>query len=426
MGLQKFIWSLILRLPDWVKAPVLRKIVAFPTDIDNSLRFKVAETEDELSQAFSLLHDAYVKEKLMDPHPSGMRITKYHALPSTTTLIAIENKVVVGTVSLIRQSAFGLPLKAIFDLSNVAPGSRLAEVSALAIKKEHLHQRGRILFPLLKFLFHYSYDYFGVTHFVIAVNPKWIDFYKAILAFKPLSKKVVSNYSFVNGAPASGAILDLELASEVYYKIYSNKRKEKNLFSFFRELECKNMEFPLRKKSIITDPMLSANLLKHFFIESSDCMKSMSEIEHFVLREMYDHPDYLKLIPEPKIVAFRQRRDSKRFETTLNGRLQLPDDKSLQILIQDISCKGFGGVINPNSVEINRPQTILVNVEEVTPCELEGTFIRLTPSGEFGFKLSKPSERWNQFIRNLEDRVHVTTRNDSVPHLVMKKTGSDK
>lgn len=421
MSMGERLWSVVLKLPTFIKTPVLRQVVGFPTEINETLRFKVAETEDELSQAFKLLHDAYVREKLMDPHPSGMRVTKYHALPSTTTLIAIENNVVVGTVSLIRQSAFGIPLKAIFDLSAVPAGARLAEVSALAIKKDHLRQRGRILFPLLKFLFHYSKDYFGVTHFVIAVNPKWIDFYKSILNFKPLSKKVVSNYSFVNGAPAAGAILNLENAAQVYYKIYSSKRKSRNLYSFFMDIPCVNMEFPLRKKSIISDPMLSPELLRHFFIKSTNCMASMSDLEHSVLREMYDHPDYLKWIPEVNVVSIRKKRAGKRFETDLHARLRLPNNRSTHLVIQDVSYQGFGGYTNPQSIDTTIEYKILINIEEVEPCEVKGTFARLNDQGQFGFIISKSCERWANFIRNLEMRMQLVTA-AATPSL---KTGTD-
>jgi hypothetical protein len=410
MAIKLNMWSLLLKLPSFIKTPILRQIVHFPVDVSDSLRFKVADTEEELRQAFELLHDAYVHEKLMDPHPSKMRVTKYHALPSTTTLIAIENDIVVGTVSLIRQSAFGLPLKSIFELGSVPPGSRLAEVSALAIKKDHLHQRGRILFPLLKFLFHYSYDHFGVSHFVIAVNPKWIDFYTSILCFKKLSKKTVKNYSFVNGAPAVGGILNLHRVSEEYYKYYNHRRREKNLFAFFRDLECKNMEFPLRKKGVISEPILTPELLYHFFVKKTDCLQAMTEKERAVLREMYDHPEYLKWIPADSVTSFKNKRTGKRFETTLKGRLLLPQDRSTEIRVQAVSQDGIGGFVNPTAVEMTILQTVVINIEEMTPCELKGRFVRVANNGDFGFIISESDKRWSSFIDDLESRMHLTAK----------------
>jgi hypothetical protein len=72
---------------------------------------------------FKLLHDAYVSEGFMKPGPSGLRATIYHALPTTTTLCAKVDGKVVGTLSLIRESVFGFPLQAIFDLTEIGRGA---------------------------------------------------------------------------------------------------------------------------------------------------------------------------------------------------------------------------------------------------------------------------------------------------------------
>ena len=52
---------------------------------DPHLVVKLAETREELEACFRLLHDAYVASGFMRPDPSGMRVTIYHALPTTTT-----------------------------------------------------------------------------------------------------------------------------------------------------------------------------------------------------------------------------------------------------------------------------------------------------------------------------------------------------
>ena len=90
------------------------------------------QTKEELEACFRLLHDAYVRRGYMKPDPSGMRVTIYHALPTTTTLCALFDGKVVGTISLIRESAIGFPLQRIFDLTSVrAKRGNIAEVSAL-------------------------------------------------------------------------------------------------------------------------------------------------------------------------------------------------------------------------------------------------------------------------------------------------------
>ena len=78
----------------------------------------------------SLLHDAYV-QRVHGPDPSGLRVTPYHALPTTTTLFACFDGEIIGTLSIIREGVFGLPLQSVFDLTAVrAQGGRIAEISA--------------------------------------------------------------------------------------------------------------------------------------------------------------------------------------------------------------------------------------------------------------------------------------------------------
>jgi hypothetical protein len=118
-------------LPQKRRFAVYRNFVDCDPAPDERLVLKIAETKEELAECFSLLHDAYVGSGFMKPDPSGMRVTIYHALPTTTTLCAKYDGEVVGTLSLIRESVFGFPLQRIFDLTairekrgNVSPRCR--------------------------------------------------------------------------------------------------------------------------------------------------------------------------------------------------------------------------------------------------------------------------------------------------------------
>jgi hypothetical protein len=396
---------------------MIRRMIDFPTEIDPNLCFKVAETQDELEQAYSLLHDAYVGEKLMKPTPSGMRVTKYHLLPSTSTLIVKEGQTVIGTVSLVRQGAFGMPLEAIFDLK-LPFGSRPAEVSALAIKNGVRQQRGRVLFPLLKFLYHYSVEYFGVTHFVIAVNPKWYDFYESILLFHRLATKTVSNYDFVNGAPAVGGYLELRQAySGEYIPVYGKKSDERNIMKFFMDGDYSMMEFPLRKKSMISDPIWSPKLMEHFFHQKTQTIDQLNDFERSHLRELYDAPDYLSLIPEPNVTRIYER-NSKRFETQLRSRFLLQDGSIVKAMIQDISATGLGGYSKFTLPQ--GPCTVLIDIEDLEPCRVSGEFQWQTLEGRFGFVVKEASSSWERYVHKLQARLIL----DSKTHHQPKKTGS--
>jgi len=197
--------KLFAMLPQTKRHSVYRSFVNCDPEPNKRLVLKIADTREELEACFKLLHDAYVSSGFMTPDPSGMRVTIYHALPTTTTLCAKFDGQVVGTLSLIRESAIGFPLQRIFDLSGVrAKEGNIAEVSALAVHPRFRRTGGSILFPLMKFMYEYCTTFFDTRHLVIAVNPRHIEMYESLLFFRRLTSNVVENYDFVNGAPAVG------------------------------------------------------------------------------------------------------------------------------------------------------------------------------------------------------------------------------
>ena len=215
----------LMVLPRRKRYRVLRFFADYDPAPSSRLVFKIAETREELEACFRLLHDAYVRRGYMKPDPSGMRVTIYHALPTTTTLCALFDGKVVGTISLIRESAIGFPLQRIFDLTSVrAKRGNIAEVSALAIHPAFQGLGGMVLLPLMKFLYEYCTTLFDTRHLVIAVNPKHIETYESLLFFRRLSANVVPSYDFANGAPAVGATLDLKHAPEILRKYYEKRR----------------------------------------------------------------------------------------------------------------------------------------------------------------------------------------------------------
>ena len=86
-------------LPKNLKYRVYRQLVNIPSELPKNLIFKIAETQQELEGAFALLHDSYVDVGLMTPDLSGMRVTAYHTLPSSTTLIGKIGKEIVANIS---------------------------------------------------------------------------------------------------------------------------------------------------------------------------------------------------------------------------------------------------------------------------------------------------------------------------------------
>ncbi len=127
--------KLFMKLPDPIKGPILRKRVWIDESKLDRTTFKIADTVEELESAYRLVHDVYVKEGYMDPHPSKMRITKYNLLSKSTTFVGKHDGRVVLTMSLIPDSEHGLPMDSLFksELDQMRNRGRyIAEVGNLA------------------------------------------------------------------------------------------------------------------------------------------------------------------------------------------------------------------------------------------------------------------------------------------------------
>lgn len=275
-------------LPQAIRHRLIRSQIKYPDTSPEGIRFKIAETADELAQAFRLIHDNYVTHGYMDPHPSKMRLTKYHMLPTTSTLIALEGQNVVATASLILSSPFGMPCEMAYDLTALKiQRARIAEISGLAIHPKYAQNKGHLLWPLLKFMYEYSVNCFGVDSLVMVVTPQWFDFYAAVWFFEPFRNKTI-RYDYVNGTPACGGYMALRQLKTISESVYSKLKSENNFHRYYFETTFDCFEFPQRHPSIAADPVMTPDLLRYFFKEQSNVIAELSDAEIQILRRLYD------------------------------------------------------------------------------------------------------------------------------------------
>lgn len=410
--------------PRPVRFAIFRSFADCDANPDPRLVLKIAETKEELEACFRLLHDAYVDSGFMKPDPSGMRVTIYHALPTTTTLCAKFDDEVVGTLSLIRESVFGFPLQSIFDLSKVrARKGKIAEVSALAVHPKFRKTGGAILFPLMKFMYDYCTTFFDTRHLVIAVNPNRIEMYESLLFFQRLTEKQVQSYDFANGAPAVGATLDLREVRVQLKRAYGKKKPSKNLYHYFIKLKLPNIVIPGRRFYTTNDPVMTPELLNYFFNQRTKVFNNLESNEKALLYSIYNLPKYAQYLPagiadsEPGRAARQHTRYSFKcsgiFDVELAGQRE-----SVEISVVDCSLHGF-----------------LAHARSPLPTQVWGNaVIRLGPNeqskvralavaakkdvGFYGFKLAEPDLVWRKFVSALEAGTTHEDMNNATRFLV--------
>ncbi|MBI5256444.1 MAG: GNAT family N-acetyltransferase [Burkholderiales bacterium] len=394
---------------DW-RFALFRAMVECDPAPGPALELKIADTQDELEACFRLLHDAYVASGFMQPHPSGLRVTPYHALPTTTTLCAKVDGRVVGTMSLIREGVFGFPLQSVFDLGAVrAKEGRIAEISALAVHPDFRKTGGRILFPLMKFMYEYCTEYFDTRHLVIAVNPNKIEMYESLLFFERLQANVVDRYDFANGAPAVGATLDLALARDRFKQVYGHKRERKNLYRYFVETRLPNIRAPGRRYHTTNDPVMTGAMIDYFFNRKTQVFDALDDRRKLLLRSIYDLDDYQPVLPRTT-ESSRQRealRQHQRYSINCPARLKVSSyggSVEFELVVVEMSMGGCQAECRTPLPEGTRG-ALVVELGEGLRSVVEAVAVRRTATAAgayYGLRVQQPDVAWFACVHALQ------------------------
>jgi hypothetical protein len=381
-----------------------------------SLVLKIASSRAELEACFTLLHDAYVGSGYMKPHPSGMRVTIYHALPTTTTLCAKVDGKVVGTVSIVREGVFGFPMQTAFDISAVrAKPGQIAEISALAIHPSCRKTGGAILFPLMKFLHEYCTRYFDTRHLLIAVNPDKIEMYESLLLFQRLQAQTVDRYDFANGAPAVGASLDLSTFHDRMREVYGHRHPRKNLHHYFFDTRLDAIQFPGRPWHTTNDPVLTPALMDYFFNHRVPVLQALDERKQLLLHSIYPGKEWAGVLPACPVHrnGSARLRQHPRFTVTCPARVGLPDTSSTSATIIEISRSGFVAR-TPSQLQVGMLCDVQAELGTGVMTRVAAQVVRaLKPDAEptFGFRVEQPDDAWQQ----CSDWLEITTVTNERP-----------
>ncbi len=169
---------------------------------------KIADTLPEWQDAFSLVYDSYVRAGLSEPRTCQMRLTPYHLLETTSTLIARHKGETIGTLTLIRDSSAGIPMEIVYGAEVEAArtqGVRFAEVSCLATEQLETTDYLYVFVRLMRLVAQHA-RFQGVERLLIVTHPRHALFYRRMMGFRPFGRQ--TSYPSVRGAPAVAAALD--------------------------------------------------------------------------------------------------------------------------------------------------------------------------------------------------------------------------
>lgn len=293
---RKLIWKVFEYLPKRIKHSLIRNSI----DIDKSqlegIQIRVAKDQNEINQAFKLLYEAYLTSGLMDPKSHELRITKFHCLPTSIIVVAVQGGEVIGTVTHVLDSQLGLPTDMSVDLSSFRKrGKRIAEISALAVKKGYRRSHS-LLFAMTRYTFQYATKYAGVNYWIIGVRSSVASYYEGLFFFNRFKTKKIA-HGFVKDSPSYFLYANLNELESLFLKYYGSKPDNKNLYKFYWQRKLHEIgDFSQFKFNLPINYNYDKDSFENYFREKERIIESLSEFEKLEVLNAYKeiYPEFFQ------------------------------------------------------------------------------------------------------------------------------------
>jgi hypothetical protein len=415
-------WNYLSFLPASVRKKLVRSKFEVDYDLPKEITLKQAETEDEIKQAFQLVHDAYVDLDYIDANAARLRFSKFHAVATSIILVVKWEEEVIGTLTIIPDSALGLPCDMTWPVEKYrAQGKLIAEISSLSIKKHFRTRRGKLLMPLCKIMYKYCTEVLRLDGIVIATTVEVEPFYTDILLFEKVVQITGQEHQLVKGNPSSCCYLDLNKDSVLpnYKKTYGHLPKSKNLHHFFVEAETPNIIMP-EPKDCIQAYMTKKNIAKGEIMKQfSFLSKDFTEHDKIVLKNL----DISGTLP----IVLRDREKQKTFdrESPRPGvRFQAwcfvgNGVQPIQCQVVDVSDKGFKLSLKNSSQAFKRGDSSVLVMEfqgRQLQCKFEVRWAHR--DGIIGCMITETCRDWSFLIDHLLEELYGPATSESMATVI--------
>ncbi|NCD25874.1 MAG: hypothetical protein EOL86_09860 [Deltaproteobacteria bacterium] len=242
-------------------------------DIDKP-GIKVAETKEELEQAFRLVYEEYYDQGYIpNPHPRAMLYSIYNFLPKTCVFIFQAYRDVISTIAFIPDSAlFGLPMDALYkdEIDELRrQGRKVVEIGSLATEKT---LRGKnVVMYLYKTVINYGLMT-GVNDLCLTVNPKHVRFYNEIMLCEQIGEE---KYYPTVGAPAVLMRADFDSYAERLMRAYAASDFETDLASFFLKLNTSHVDQNIQSLGYEHHEFLDYDAARYFFQQRPEILEEL-------------------------------------------------------------------------------------------------------------------------------------------------------
>ena len=387
-SLLKGIFSLD-KLPSSLRKRISRSRLNVDLDlvINRKITMKVADTEDELLQAYALAQKCCKKVKNVDQVKS-FQLTKFHLLPTTKVLIAKNKNKVIASVVQVMDTAMGLPIDELFSINDIRKNKvRVCEMFSLAVDPMWRSESQNIFIPFLLYAIGYSRYVTGSDELVMTSSKEERYIYEDIFLFN-----LISNKSQIFAHHLSLSNIENRLVKTYYrypenkniYSMFANPKWEQNLIRDVHSFKI----VPILK---LSDQVLG-NLLRIFNKKST-----LSDGDKQVL---YNQLSLYNKKYEAKNI-FNPKRKYPRYYTTMKADIEI-DSEVYQAECIEISCGGASFKF-PQALPTDKIiYKIIVYLNSHESCTFMGK-ISWKSRSKIGFEADMNSTtRWEEYINHIE------------------------
>jgi hypothetical protein len=126
--------------------------------------------DDELREAYGLRSRVFAGEGILRRSQTSLLIDEFDALPSSETVVAVDDGLIVGTIRRTWHGDYPAPCDHYFDTSSVLPSdASIGSGSLLCV--EPTHRSGTLGLRLVDWVMRQFFEE-GVTHGLAAVRPE--------------------------------------------------------------------------------------------------------------------------------------------------------------------------------------------------------------------------------------------------------------
>lgn len=408
-------WSYLNYLPKRIRAPLLRTQFQITYDLPKDLVLKQAETKDEITQALNLVYQSYIDFNYIDPNEAKLRLTKYNILPTTFILIAKYGEEVVGTLSIVPDSALGIPSELTFNIDDYRNNNtRIAEISSLAIKRGFRKQRGQLLLPLCKIMYLFCTQILKLDGIIVSTIPNVEAFYTDVLLFEKNKLHTIEPNIYTKGTPTTCCFLPLnESTVNAYKKVYEKKEKKYNLYHFFVEATTENIKMPEPKICFQSYTKQQISTIAELVKVHPELMQNVTEADHLILNNI-DVSELYSFSKETSGSSQGHDRKNKRYHIRQAAWLSAANaDQTVEVYIADLSEDGVKLVLkSPIEIKNNAEVLIFFNYNS-RKVKLTAKVLWTKNRKVIGCQILECSSSWSDFYRAVVEEILDNQNTDS-------------